>query len=341
MKQEHRPTTFEQLLDSRRALVADGGMGTSLFALGLQNGQSPELLNVDEPSIVETAHAGFVEAGADVLLTNTFGANRRRLALHGLDARVGELNAAAVAVARQAAAGAGRPVAIAGSIGPTGDLLEPVGSLPYDEAVAVFREQAEALAAARVDVLWIETLSSLEEVTAAFTATAELGLPVVITMSFDTHGKTMMGVAPAELAGWSHDRIAGPLAVGANCGIGPGDVLTAVHEITAAHADQIVIAKANAGIPAYTSEGGLTYPILDTDMADYAALALATGARIIGACCGSTPAHLAAIRAAVEAYEPRTRPAPQEIAARFGCTASAPPIRRERRERRRAQRRSA
>ncbi len=341
MKQQKGPTTFDEFLDARPALVADGGMGTSLFALGLQNGHSPELLNVEAPSIVETAHAGFVEAGADILLTNTFGANRRRLALHDLESRVRELNAAAVAVARHAAEGARRPIAIAGSIGPTGDLLEPVGPLTHDEAAAVFREQASALADAGADVLWIETMSSLEELTAAFTATAGLGLPVAATMSFDTHGKTMMGVAPAQLASWSLPSLVRPFAVGANCGIGPGDVLAAVHEITATDREAVVIAKANAGIPAYTSEGGLTYPITDGDMADYATLALATGARIVGACCGATPAHLAAIRRAVDAYEPASRPQRDEIAARFGSTASSAPIRRTPRPRRRTERRSA
>ncbi len=207
--------TFEHLLTTRAVLVADGGMGTSLFALGLANGESPELLNVENPTMVETAHRGFLDAGADIILTNTFGGTRRRLALHRLDGRVAELNQAAVGVARDAAAGCGRPVAIGGSIGPTGDLLEPLGPLSFAAAVDAFAEQVAALSEAGVDVLWIETMSSIEELQAAFTAAEPAGLPVVTTMSFDTNGKTMMGVSPSRLAEWSAEHAV--TAIGGNC----------------------------------------------------------------------------------------------------------------------------
>jgi 5-methyltetrahydrofolate--homocysteine methyltransferase len=337
-----RPTTFDQLLANGKVLVADGGMGTSLFGLGLANGESPELLNVIDPDMVVKAHRGFVEAGSDIILTNTFGGTRRRLALHQLQDRVGELNSAAVAVAREAAAFGERPVAIAGSIGPTGDLIQPLGELSFDDAVAAFKEQAEALDAAGVDVLWIETMSSIEELSAALAATDGIDLPVVTTMSFDTNGCTMMGIAPSRLATWSHDRARPPAAVGANCGIGPGDVLAAVHDIIAASPETVVIAKANAGIPAYTKAGGLTYPTAAVDMVDYAKLAVGLRARIIGACCGSTPDHIASIRKVVDELEPgRTVTALADVEARFGTSAPAKAPTRERRARRRSANRTA
>ncbi|MDQ3499952.1 MAG: homocysteine S-methyltransferase family protein, partial [Actinomycetota bacterium] len=141
-----KTTTFTELLDTGTPLVADGAMGTTLFSLGLEGGGCPELLNVEQPDLVEKVHRGFVEAGADIILTNTFGGNRRRLALHGLEGRVAELNIAAVNVARRAADLADRPVTVAGSIGPTGDLFAPLGQLSTEEGVQVFTEQAAALA---------------------------------------------------------------------------------------------------------------------------------------------------------------------------------------------------
>jgi methionine synthase I (cobalamin-dependent) len=332
---------FEKLLADRQVLVADGGMGTSLFALGLANGESPELLNVERPEMVESAHFGFVAAGADVILTNTFGGNRRRLALHRLEDRVAEITDAAVQTARRSAATAGdRRVAVAGSIGPTGDLIAPLGPLSQDDAVAVFAEQAAALVDAEVDVLWIETMSSLEELSAAYTAAVRFDLPVVATMSFDTHGRTMMGVAPSAFSEWSLAQPQRPLGIGGNCGIGPGDVLAAVGDIIDSAPDAVVIAKANAGIPAYT-EGGLSYPVAAVDMADYARLALAVGARIIGACCGSTPHHLGEIRTAVDTAAPRSRPEREEIATRFDVSLNEAPRERVRTSRRRSGRRSA
>jgi 5-methyltetrahydrofolate--homocysteine methyltransferase len=316
-----KTTTFTQLLETGSVLVADGGMGTSLFALGLGNGECPELLNIDNPQMVETAHRGFIDAGADIVLTNTFGGTRRRLALHGAEGRVGELNAAAVDVLRSAISRADRPIALAGSVGPTGDLLIPLGPLSYDDAVAAFCEQTEALADAGVDVIWIETMSSIDELRAAHDAASRVGLPIVTTMSFDTNGKTMMGVSPTDLATWGRD--AGVHAIGGNCGIGLGDVVLAVHEMSAATPEATIVAKANAGIPAYTAEGGLTYPAQPLDMSAYASLAVRAGARIVGACCGSTPAHLTEIRRTITDLEGR-RPGVEEIVKRLGAT--TPPV---------------
>jgi 5-methyltetrahydrofolate--homocysteine methyltransferase len=306
-------------------------MGTTLFSLGLEGGGCPELLNVEQPDLVEKVHRGFIDAGADIILTNTFGGNRRRLALHRLEDRVTELNAAAVAVARRAKDLADRPVAIAGSIGPTGDLFAPLGPLSHDEGVTVFTEQARALADAGADVLWIETISSFEELGAAVEAAQTTGLPYTATLSFDTAGHTMMGISPRVLGEWwrEHDQVA---AVGANCGVGPGDAVATAWEISSVAPEANTITKANCGIPLYQTEGGLTYPIGPDQMGDYVDLALRSGARIIGACCGSTPDHIAAIREAVDSHRPGDRPDLAEIAQRLDVAVRPQPgVRRERR----------
>ena len=313
--------TFERLLATGRPLVADGAMGTTLFSLGLEGGGCPELLNLEQPDLVEKVHRGFIDAGSDIILTNTFGGNRLRLALHDLDSRVAELNAAAVAIARRAVDQAGRPVAIAGSVGPTGELLAPLGSLSHEQAVEVFAEQCQALAEAGADVLWIETISSFEELEAACEGAATTSLPYTATLSFDTAGHTMMGINPRAFGQWwlNHQgpNHQGMAAIGANCGIGPGDAVAAAHGIFEVAPGAFTITRANCGIPLYKSEGGLTYPIGPDRMVDYVDLALRAGARIIGACCGSTPDHIAAIREAVDAHSGGERPSFQEIQERL------------------------
>lgn len=293
---------FAALLRERKRLVADGGMGTSLFELGLQPGGTPEVWNVDRPDLIASVHESFVEAGSDIILTNTFGGTRARLDLDGLGDRVRELNAAGVAVARGVANAAPRTVVVAGSVGPTGALFEPLGELRHETAFALFSEQVEALAEAGADVIWIETLSSTEELAAAVEAASLSGLPIVTTMSFDTHGKTMMGVPPARLATWWRDSGLQAAAVGSNCGIGPADVVRAVAEIHETDPDVVVVAKANCGVPQII-EGTLWYPSSSDSMTDYAELALDAGARIVGACCGSIPEHIAQIRQVVDTYE--------------------------------------
>ena len=324
---------FQYLLKTGQPLVADGAMGTTLFSLGLEGGGCPELLNVEQPDLVEKVHRGFIEAGADIILTNTFGGTRRRLALHQLEDRVEELNTAAVANARRATGLADRPVAIAGSIGPTGDLFAPLGPLSHEEGVEVFTEQAKALADAGADVLWIETISSFEELDAAVAAAQTTGLPYTTTLSFDTAGHTMMGISPRALGEWwkEHDHVA---AIGANCGVGPGDAVAAAWEIEEAGPGTVTITKANCGIPLYQTEGGLTYPIGPDRMGEYVELALRAGVRIVGACCGSTPDHIAAIREAVDTYQPSERPDLAEIARKLDVSVRPQPG--ARRERRRA-----
>jgi 5-methyltetrahydrofolate--homocysteine methyltransferase len=233
-----------------------------------------------------------------------------------------------VEVARRAVSLADRPVAIAGSVGPTGELFAPLGTLSHERGVEVFTEQCEALAEAGADVIWIETISSFEELNAAVEAAPTTGLPCATTLSFDTAGHTMMGIAPRALAEWwlEHPQVVG---IGANCGIGPGDAVAAAHGIGLVAPEAVTITKANCGIPLYQSEGGLTYPIGPEGMFDYVELALRSGARIVGACCGSTPDHVAAIREAVDGYQGGDRPDFEEIQGRLDASIPVTAARRE------------
>ena len=320
---EEYMSRFHSALAERPVLVADGAMGTTLFALGLQGGGCPELLNVDRPDLVADVHRRFVAAGADLILTNTFGGNARRLALHGAAHRVEEVNRAAVELARAAV---GDDVIVAGSVGPTGDLLHPLGALTHDAAVDVFAEQMEALANAGADVIWIETLSSIEELAAAVEAGSLFDLPVSATLSFDTAGRTMMGVSGSSLGEWarSHELA----AVGANCGIGPGDAVGAVYDITEVVPDAVGVAKPNCGMPLYETDR-LVYPIGPQGMGTFVDLALRSGARIIGTCCGSTPEHIRAVRQAVDRHPGGPRPSRHEIEAAL----AARPLQTERAQR--------
>ncbi|MDX1689674.1 MAG: betaine--homocysteine S-methyltransferase [Acidimicrobiia bacterium] len=321
------------LLSERDVLVADGAMGTALFDLGLETGGSPELLNVRKPELVARVHADYLAAGADIVLTNTFGGTRARLDLHDLGDRVGELNRAAVEIARAAVDAADRLALVAGSVGPTGELFEPLGPLTHERGVALFIEQVEALVDAGVDIVWVETLWWGVVLRAALEAAAGRGVPVVTTLSFDTNGSTMMGIAPEDLGAWWAGLGDGaPAAIGANCGIGPSDVVQAAAGIAGAAPGAVVVAKGNCGIPLYKDEG-LSYPIGPDRMADYAELAVRAGARIVGSCCGSGVAHVAAIRRAVDAGIEGGRPSVDEIGDRLGevSTRTEPRTRRRRR----------
>ena len=210
---------LQTLLADGRPLLADGATGTNLFAMGLTSGESPELWNAAHADRIESLHRAFVDAGADIILTNSFGANRRRLMLHGLEDRARELNRRAAQNARKVVRSAGRPVVVAGSVGPTGDLIAPLGPLSEDEAVDVFLEQIEGLREGGADVAWIETMSAAEEIRAAALAAAKCGMPYTITASFDTAGRTMMGVAPAAFGALVDAFEPAPIAYGAACTI--------------------------------------------------------------------------------------------------------------------------
>jgi 5-methyltetrahydrofolate--homocysteine methyltransferase len=333
-----RPS-FTEVLASRPWLLADGATGTNYFQMGLVSGDAPELWNVDHPDRVRSLHRRFIEAGADIILTNTFGGNRHRLKLHNDQHRVRELNMAAVANARAEADAAGRTVFVAGSMGPTGEIFQPVGTLSHEEGVAAFEEQAKALAEGGVDVLWIETMSSEEEIRAAVEGASKAGLPIVTTMSFDTNGRTMMGITPAAFGALAASLAVQPVAIGANCGVGASELIATVMGLTAARPDANVVAKGNCGIPQYV-DGHIHYTGTPELMADYARIALDAGAKIIGGCCGTSPEHLASMRKSLETYTKGKRPSIELVEQRLGPvselakgidTAAAGAARRERR----------
>jgi 5-methyltetrahydrofolate--homocysteine methyltransferase len=329
------------LLATRAVLLADGATGTNYFQMGLESGAAPELWNVDQPDDVADLHRRFVAAGADIILTNTFGCNRCRLALHGAEQRVFELAKAAAAIACDVADSADRPVVVAGSVGPTGELLAPLGALTFDDAVAAFREQIDGLSAGGADVAWIETMSAPDELRAAATAAALAGMPYTATCSFDTARRTMMGLAPGELAAVFEDLPVLPLAYGANCGVGAPDILVSLLSITEADPAATTICKGNCGVPRF--EGmDIVYSGTPALMARYAALAVDAGARIVGGCCGTTPEHLAAMRAAIDAHTTNRRPDIATIVGEVGALANvAPGAPRERGGRPRRERREA
>jgi 5-methyltetrahydrofolate--homocysteine methyltransferase len=292
-------TNIHELLSLKGPIIADGAMGTMLFQLGLEQGASPEMWNVEHPDRIRQVHRQYIDAGSQIILTNTFGCNRKRLELHNLSDRVHELNKAAARLARSVANGAECLILVAGDIGPSGSVLEPYGDLPYDEAVNIFEEQARGLLDGNVDVIWIETMSDLEELRAAIEGVRRVSedIPLITTMTFDTNGRTMMGVTPEQAV----EAIlkTDVTAFGGNCGNGPEEIEAVIEKMHAAAPDAVLIAKANAGIPTLKN-GVAVYDATPADMAEYAKKVRDLGARIVGACCGSTPDHIAAIADAIK-----------------------------------------
>jgi 5-methyltetrahydrofolate--homocysteine methyltransferase len=266
---------------------------------------------------VRDLHRRFIQAGADIVLTNSFGGNRHRLKLHNDQHRVHELNVAAAKNARLEADAAGRDVYVAGSMGPTGEIFMPVGMMPHEEGVAAFAEQAMALKDGGVDVLWIETMSSEEELRAAVEGASQAGLPIVTTMSFDTNGRTMMGMTPKAFGAITASLGTQPVAIGANCGVGASELIATVLGITEARPEANVVAKGNCGIPQYV-DGKIHYTGTPELMADYARIARDAGAKIIGGCCGTSPEHLASMRRALEGHTRGTRPSLELIETKLG-----------------------
>ncbi len=286
-------TTFLERLSQPGILIADGATGTQLQRAGLPAGAAPERWNLKNPDAVTWLHRSYLDAGADVILTNTFGGSRIRLERDGLAEKTVQVNKAAAALARQAAL---EGQLVFGDMGPTGLLLEPLGPLSHADAVSAFAEQAGALAAGGVDAILIETMSDLNEAKAALEGARQAcDLPVLVTMSFDTRGRTMMGVKPAAAARelWA----LGVAAVGANCGRTLSETLAAIQEMRQAVPEAVLMAKPNAGLPRIDGEA-LTYDVTPEVMAEWAQQFATQGVRIFGGCCGSTPAH---IRAAADA----------------------------------------
>ena len=295
--------------------MADGATGTNVFHAGLETGYPPELWNVEYPDRVTTLHHSFIAAGADIILTNSFGGTSFRLKLHQAEHSLNALNLAAAGLARQAADVADKPVLVAGSMGPTGELFQPLGALTADAAEQAFAEQAFALAEGGADLLWIETMSSLEEVEAAVKGARRTNLPVAATMTFDTAGRTMMGVTPAAYAEFATSLSLD--AFWANCGIGPAELLDSVRKFKHREKSLAVIAKGNCGIPVYV-DGKVHYHGTPELMADYAVLARDLGVKIIGGCCGTSPEHVRAMAQALN-QTPSASPATlAEIEAKLG-----------------------
>jgi methionine synthase I (cobalamin-dependent) len=307
------------LLRERDVLLIDGAMGTNLFALGLANGAPGELWNVEEPDSVTGVYQGFVDAGSDIILTNSFGSNRFRFALHRLQGRVRELNLAAAELARGVADKAGRKVIVAGSMGPTGDVFEPLGSRTQSEAEEAFHEQAEALRDGGADVAWIETMFAENELQAAVRGAQRAGLPIVATMTFDTGGRTMMGIRPSDAMRMSKTLPTRLLAFGANCGVGPAQLLDSVLGLAqGAEPGDIIVSKSNCGLPVMGDDMRVRYDGTPEIMAAYARLARDAGARIIGGCCGTTPEHMRAMAAALASSSKAVAPTYEEIERALG-----------------------
>ena len=308
---------LSKLLETVDVILADGATGTNLFNVGLQSGDAPELWNVDESDKIRVLYQGWLDAGCDLFLTNTFGGTAARLKLHEAQNRVAELNRIGAELGREVADRAGRPVVVAGSVGPTGEIMKPVGSLSHSVAVEMFHEQADALKAGGADVLWLETISASEEFRAATEAFALADMPWCGTMSFDTAGRTMMGVTSADLAVIVEALPNPPIAFGANCGTGASDILRTILGFAAQGTERPLISKGNAGIPKYV-DGHIHYNGTPELMGLYAAMARDAGATIIGGCCGTMPAHLLKMREALETVVRGERPTLDQITLALG-----------------------
>ncbi len=288
-----RPPILKRMA-SGEVLIADGATGTMLQSAGLPPGMPGEAWVLERPEEILRLHRAYLEAGSQLILTSTFGGTRARLRAAGLDGRTGEINQRAAELARDAA---GDEVYVGGDIGPSGELMVPLGRLDYETAIDLFAEQAAGLAAGGADCIYIETMSDLNEAKAAVEgAQRACDLPVFCTFSFDTHGRTAMGVRPSQAAGAMAEL--GVPATGANCGHAPEEVLDILPQMREAAPGALLIAKPNAGIPRMVRRQ-VVYDATPERMAELARQFVELGARIVGACCGSSPEHIAAMAAAV------------------------------------------
>ena len=279
-------------------LISDGAMGTMLQGKGLTDGGAPELWNVDNPTAIEDVLEEYAAAGANLITTNTFGGTRGRLQMHGLEDRLFELNKAGAEIARKVA-DRHPGCYVMGDVGPSGELMEPMGTMTIDEAKALFADQIKALVAGGVDAILIETMSDLQEVEAAVKAAKEVApeLPVIVTFSFDTNMRTMMGVKP-EIAVKTL-AAEGVRIIGANCGRGVDEMRIIAKELTGARTEGVfIITQSNAGLPKLVG-GDFIYDGTPEEMAKYAQEMKELGVNVIGSCCGSTPAHTKAMAAVI------------------------------------------
>jgi methionine synthase I (cobalamin-dependent) len=289
-------------LAAGEVLIADGATGTMLQEAGLPTGMPGEAWVLERPEEIKRLHRAYLEAGSQIILTTTFGGTRARLKAAGLEVQVAEVNRRAAELAREVAddpsTSSGQSDRyVAGDIGPTGEMMVPLGSLAYEAAAELFAEQAQALAAGGADCIYIETMSDLNEARAAVEgARRGCDLPVFCTFSFDTHGRTSMGVSPAQAAQAMAEL--GVPVTGANCGHAPEEVLDFLPQMRQATPDAYLIAKPNAGVPRLVKRQ-VVYDATPQRMAELAHRYVELGARIVGTCCGSSPAHIAAVAAAI------------------------------------------
>jgi len=282
----------EALLE--RVLILDGAMGTMLQERGLQPGQSPEELNLTMPDVVASVHRDYVEAGADIIITNTFGGSRFKLEHYGLENRLVEINSRAVEIARTAA---GSSAYVGASIGPTGQFVEPLGEVSFDQMKAAFHEQAEALVAAGADLISLETFLDIKECRAAVIAIREVSatIPVIAMLTFDDNGRSVLGTPPEAAA--ITLTAAGADIVGSNCGLGVDgiyDILCRMRRVTGLP----LISQANAGLPQLVGDRTV-FPGTPDEMVAYHERMIELGVRVIGGCCGTTPAHIRAMKLAL------------------------------------------
>ena len=308
---------FEEKVKSAEWLLTDGATGTNLFDMGLMSGDAPELWNEKFPEKIAKLHKDAIDAGSDLFLTNSFGGNALRLKLHDLGNRAFEISKISAEIARNVADNYDKSIFVAGSVGPTGEIMHPIGELSHEIAVEVFHEQAQGLKEGGVDLIWVETISAPEEFKAAAEAFSYIDLPWVGTMSFDTAGRTMMGTSPTAMVDLISTIPNKPIAFGANCGTGASDLLRSIQEFEKSSSKSILIAKGNAGIPKYV-DGHIKYDGTPELMAKYAIMARNSGAKIIGGCCGTKPEHLLAMRASLESESLGISPSLEQVELEIG-----------------------
>ncbi len=308
---------LQKIIDKQGFVLTDGATGTNLFNMGLMAGDAPEMWNEEHPDRITKLYQSAVDAGSDLFLTNSFGGNASRLKLHNAGHRARELSRMAAEIGREVADKSDRDIVVAGSVGPTGEIMGAAGTLSHEDAVEIFEEQAHGLLEGGADVLWVETISAPEEYAAAAEAMRNVGADWCGTMSFDTAGRTMMGTTSTGMV----EMIAGmeykPFGFGANCGVGASDLLRTVMGFAETGTERPIIAKGNAGIPKYV-DGHIHYDGTPELMAEYALLARNAGATIIGGCCGTMPEHLASMRKALDSTAKGEKPTLEQISTTIG-----------------------
>ncbi|MFQ5400893.1 MAG: bifunctional homocysteine S-methyltransferase/methylenetetrahydrofolate reductase [Anaerolineae bacterium] len=316
---------FRQRLQQGPLLI-DGAMGTRLHELGTPIDHSFDAINLHNPALVAQIHRAYIEAGADIIETNSFGANRFKLAEYGLQDEVKKLNQAAVDIARRVIESAFKPVLLAGSVGPLGVRLAPLGRVSRAEAQAAFAEQMEALVAtepAGVDLLIIETVSDLKEVEAAVAVARAISddIPVLVHMTFTRDDRTLLGHTPDAVA--AHLAQLDVDAIGVNCSGGPAQILRLIRIMSQIVPEMPISAVPNAGWPEQTQRGRVLYPAVPAYFGEYATAFTAAGASLVGGCCGTTEAHIASMRQALDSPQPLARPLPEVMIVRQAESAAA------------------